>query len=113
MDFDDVPPPYRSEHRSPPTQTSASQSASTKAKPTGKERPSNLTPEQSQALDEKEAGNEAYKKKDFDKALLHYDKAVELDPTNATYLTNKAGTLQLDYDLAFPDFRVVFCSRLL
>jgi len=44
-----------------------------------------------QALKEKELGNAAYKKKDFDEALQHYDKALELDPENITFMTNKAG----------------------
>ena len=44
-----------------------------------------------QALVEKENGNAAYKKKEFDVALAHYDKAIELDPSNITFLTNKAG----------------------
>jgi len=43
-----------------------------------------------QAQAEKDKGNEAYKKKDFVSAHLHYDKAIELDPTNITFLTNKA-----------------------
>ena len=46
---------------------------------------------QVQASREKELGNEAYKVKNFEQALAHYDKAIELDPTNMTYLTNKAG----------------------
>uniref|UniRef100_UPI00398F2FC1 stress-induced-phosphoprotein 1-like n=1 Tax=Pristiophorus japonicus TaxID=55135 RepID=UPI00398F2FC1 len=42
------------------------------------------------ALKEKELGNDAYKKKDFETALKHYDLAAEFDPTTMTYLTNKA-----------------------
>ncbi|CAH0775335.1 unnamed protein product [Bemisia tabaci] len=49
-----------------------------------------LTPEQKEALKEKELGNEAYKKKDFDTALSHYNKAVELNPTEMTYYNNIA-----------------------
>lgn len=49
------------------------------------------TPEQREAAKEKDLGNEAYKKKDFETALEHYDRASQLDPTNITYMTNKAG----------------------
>ncbi|CAL8073121.1 unnamed protein product [Calicophoron daubneyi] len=42
------------------------------------------------AIAEKELGNAAYKKKDFKEALVHYDKAIELEPTCITYYTNKA-----------------------
>ena len=44
-----------------------------------------------QSVEEKEKGNAAYKKREFEVALQHYDRAVELDPTNITFLTNKAG----------------------
>lgn len=46
----------------------------------------------SQALKEKELGNAAYKNKDFDTALKHYNEAIKHDPTNMTYLSNQAGT---------------------
>ena len=39
---------------------------------------------------EKEQGNTAYKKKIFEVALTHYNKAAELDPTDMTYYTNIA-----------------------
>ncbi|KAM7260202.1 hypothetical protein ACFE04_015943 [Oxalis oulophora] len=42
------------------------------------------------ALKEKEAGNAAYKKKDFDTAIDHYTKALELDDEDISYLTNRA-----------------------
>jgi tetratricopeptide (TPR) repeat protein len=44
-----------------------------------------------EAIKEKDLGNAAYKKREFEKALEHYDKAWELDPTNALILINKAG----------------------
>ncbi|XP_032819672.1 stress-induced-phosphoprotein 1 [Petromyzon marinus] len=53
-----------------------------------------------QALKEKELGNSAYKQKNFDVALEHYDKAFQLDPTNMTYLSNKAAVYfeQAEYE---------------
>ncbi|CAH8629921.1 Stress-induced-phosphoprotein 1 [Schistosoma haematobium] len=43
-----------------------------------------------EADSEKEKGNDAYKKKDFEAAITHYDNAIKLDPTCITYYTNKA-----------------------
>lgn len=43
-----------------------------------------------QAQKEKEAGNAAYKKKDFDTAIAHYSKAFELDDGDISFLTNRA-----------------------
>lgn len=43
------------------------------------------------ALAQKDLGNQAYKKREFEAALGFYDKAYELDNTNITFLTNKAG----------------------
>jgi stress-induced-phosphoprotein 1 len=48
------------------------------------------TQRKKQALEEKEKGNQAYKKRDFETALNHYNKAWELDNTNITFLTNRA-----------------------
>lgn len=46
--------------------------------------------EHAAALKEKDLGNAAYKKKDFQTAIAHYDKALELYPNDMTFLTNKS-----------------------
>lgn len=46
-----------------------------------------------EALKEKELGNAAYKNREFDTALKHYENAFNLDPTNAAYLANKSAVL--------------------
>lgn len=38
----------------------------------------------------KEKGNKHYSKKEFVEALSAYDEAIEFDPTNMSFLTNKA-----------------------
>jgi stress-induced-phosphoprotein 1 len=38
-----------------------------------------------EALKEKEQGNAAYKSKKFSAAIEHYQKAIELDPTEITF----------------------------
>lgn len=43
-----------------------------------------------QAQKEKEAGNSAYKKKDFETAIQHYTKAIELNDEDISFLTNRA-----------------------
>ncbi|CAD6262908.1 unnamed protein product [Miscanthus lutarioriparius] len=42
------------------------------------------------AQKEKEAGNAAYKRKDFDIAIQHYTTAMELDDEDISYITNRA-----------------------
>ena len=42
-----------------------------------------------QAQREKEAGNAAYKARQFEAAIAHYDKAAELDPDDISFLTNR------------------------
>ena len=49
-----------------------------------------------QALKEKELGNQAYKKRNFEEALKHYNKAVQLDSGDITYLNNIAGKSEGD-----------------
>ncbi|XP_044755662.1 stress-induced-phosphoprotein 1 [Coccinella septempunctata] len=42
------------------------------------------------AKEEKEKGNDYYKKKQFDEAIQHYSKAIEHDPTDITFYNNLA-----------------------
>lgn len=79
----DTPPAARSspsKHTTPPP----------RAPPKLEEMDVDKTPEQISAMKEKELGNAAYKKKEFEAALSHYNKAIELDPTDMTFLINKA-----------------------
>jgi stress-induced-phosphoprotein 1 len=74
---------------SPPSSTKKETNTS-KPTTTTNEQNKNSKPELNPAETEKEKGNEAYKKKDFETALNHYNKASELDPLNMTYYTNRA-----------------------
>ncbi|XP_042225071.1 stress-induced-phosphoprotein 1-like isoform X1 [Homarus americanus] len=69
-------------------------SAAYKKNPTAKPKEEKMevdkAPKESKAFKEKEAGNAAYKKKDFQTALQHYGKAIEIDPKEMTFLSNKA-----------------------
>lgn len=60
----------------------------------------NLPPEKRKALEEKNLGNVAYKKKNFEEALQHYDKAVKLDPKEIIFLLNIAAVFfeQKEYE---------------
>jgi len=49
-----------------------------------------LSEEKKKANEEKEKGNTFYKNKDFENAILCYNKAYELDPNNPVYLFNRA-----------------------
>lgn len=71
---------------------SASASASSSYKPTSSFSSSKPVPapkpELSESDKEKEKGNEFYKKKLWTEALEHYNKAVEISPTNIVYYNN-------------------------
>lgn len=56
----------------------------------------------------KAEGNEAYKQKDFQKALDCYDKAIELDPTDMLYHTNKAAVF---YEMKQYDKCIEECDK--
>lgn len=65
----------------------------TSPSPAKKEKPAedeNLPENKKLARSEKEEGNAAYKKKDFNVALEHYSKAIEHDPTDISFYTNIA-----------------------
>jgi len=51
-----------------------------------------MTSKTGEAFKEKQLGNEAYKKRDFTEAHKHYDRAIELEPTNMALYSNKAAT---------------------
>jgi stress-induced-phosphoprotein 1 len=68
---------------------------------------SNLSPKEREKKEteknarlKKEEGNGLYKAKKFDEALAAYDEAVAIDPTNMTFLSNKAAVYftQKKYD---------------
>jgi len=86
------PPPPQQQQQTPPPETKARE-----VEPEPEPEPMDLTDEEKErkerkaaAQKEKEAGNAAYKKKDFETAIQHYTKALELDDEDISYLTNRA-----------------------
>lgn len=65
-----------------------------------KESEPDLPENKKSAKDEKEKGNDAYKKKNFDLAIRHYMNAIEHDPTDITFYNNLAAVYfeQKDYE---------------
>jgi len=72
------------------------------------------TPEEQKAYDQKQLalahkakGNAAYKKRDFDAALKHYDDAIAADPGDVTYRNNKCAVHfeKKDYDSVLTEGR--------
>lgn len=67
-----------------------------------------------EAQKEKEAGNAAYKKKDFDTAIHHYSKALELDDEDISFLTNRAAVyLEMGKVCMFIAFNIVYVMYVL
>ena len=44
-----------------------------------------------EAIKKKELGNKAYRKGQYDEALVLYNEAIELDPTQISFYNNKGG----------------------
>lgn len=87
------PPPSRP----PPEAAAARPTGPSPSAPPPREPEPELSPEEkerrerkTEADGEKQKGNEAYKRKDFDTAIGHYTRAMELDPDDVSYITNKA-----------------------
>lgn len=57
---------------------------------------------------EKELGNQAYSKRDFDNAISHYDQALSLDPTNISVFNNKAAVA---FELGDMDTCIQLCEE--
>ncbi|XWS61933.1 hypothetical protein CRYUN_Cryun07bG0167300 [Craigia yunnanensis] len=85
-----------SEADSPPHPSPSQPAKEEVKKPEPEPEPMEITEEKEKkekkekALKEKEAGNAAYKKKDFETAIQHYTKAMELDDEDISYITNRA-----------------------
>ncbi|KAL6911899.1 hypothetical protein ACP4OV_000704 [Aristida adscensionis] len=86
------PPQQQQQQQAPPPEAKARE-----VEPEPEPEPMDLTDEEKErkerkaaAQKEKEAGNAAYKKKDFETAIQHYSKALELDDEDISYLTNRA-----------------------
>lgn len=79
--------------------TTATKPASKSAEPTNSE-DANLPENKKLAKRAKELGNESYKKKDFVKALEHYQQAIEHDSSDITFYNNVAAVYfeQKEYD---------------
>lgn len=74
----------------PPTDFKKYSSPPSSSKPPPPEPEENIAQNIKDARAQKELGNEAYKKKVFEKAHEHYNNAVTLDPTDITYHNNIA-----------------------
>jgi tetratricopeptide (TPR) repeat protein len=84
-DDDDAPMDFDSKENGKPNVTTKPMPKEEKPDPMA-----GMSEEQKSAEREKELGTDAYKKRDFETALIHYKKAAELCPTVIAYLTNQA-----------------------
>ncbi|KAJ2363363.1 Hsp90 cochaperone, partial [Coemansia sp. RSA 2607] len=97
---DDIPgmsEPYSPQETSSPKFAEKKEEPSSKMEVDEPAEPVDLTEEdkeaaakKQQAAEAKNLGNNAYKARQFDEALEHYSKAIELDQTDITFWNNKA-----------------------
>lgn len=83
-----MPTPMDEDPQTSPPPTS--QPSKKETKPASEPEDENLPENKKLAKRAKELGNAAYKKKDFDTALKHYQEAIEHDPTDITFYSNVA-----------------------
>ena len=83
-----------------PTQKSKPAPSSSKPEKMDVDDNENLPENVKLARKSKVLGNDSYKKRDFETAIVHYEKAIELDPQDITYYNNLAAVYfeQKDYD---------------
>ncbi|CAM8883326.1 unnamed protein product [Rhodiola kirilowii] len=86
----DIPPESPPPARSAETPKPAAKKPEPEPEPEPMEEEITVNENKVQAQKEKEAGNAAYKKKDFETAIQHYTKAMELDDEDVSYITNRA-----------------------
>lgn len=66
------------------------------------------TANRSEALEQKQLGNDLYKQKKFTEAIEHYDRAIALDPSDMTFITNKAA---VHFEMGQFDECISLCQR--
>jgi len=60
------------------------------------------------AEEEKNLGNECYRKKQFDQAIEHYDNALGINPEEINYINNKAAVY---YEMKSYDKCIELCDE--
>jgi len=90
LDYQQPPQPPQNNNQPKGAETSKPKSEPAKKPEKPEEK---MDDNQREALAQKDLGNKAYKAKDFATAHTHYDKAIELDPKNIVFYTNKTAVL--------------------
>jgi stress-induced-phosphoprotein 1 len=106
MSGDDAEKEFAGNHEadSKPTRSAPEPTKSTPKAPEKAPEPE-LTEDRKRALAEKELGNAAYKARKFEEAIAHYNKAVDFDPEDVSFLNNRAAAKleKGDYDACIVD----------